>query len=171
MIFFLWTISTIVSQISIEYSVDFFDITTTKATYILIYSAIWAIIWNIISMKMNKKRWLFFIIFNTLFSLLILFFPILIVNFFALSVLAIVLWLFFWVSSNLVDSYLLKRIWDEDKKEYWSSTYWFILSILIFVMMFLSSEIMERFWYSVIMFILWIIMLFSWIFLYIKQKN
>lgn len=168
---FLWTISTIVSQISIEYSVDFFDITTTKATYILIYSAIWAIIWNIISMKMNKKRWLFFIIFNSLFSLLILFFPILIINFFALSVLAIVLWLFFWVSSNLVDSYLLKRIWDEDKKEYWSSTYWFILSILIFVMMFLSSEIMERFWYSVIMFILWIIMLFSWIVLYIKQKN
>ena len=165
----LWTVSTIVSQASVEYSVIKFEIEKTTATYILLYSALWAIIWNIVSMKMNTARWKFYIIFNSLFALLIILFPFLAVSFSTLSILAVFLWLFFWVSSNLVDSYLLKRIWEEDKKEYGSSTYWLVLSIMIFVMMFTSAFILDNFWYTLLMFILWVIMVIMWFLLYKKQ--
>jgi len=167
---FLWAISTIVSQASIEFSVVKFDVEASDATYVLLYSAVWAILWNFISMKMNQARWKFFIIFNSLFALLIFLFPYLSVTFSALSLLAVLLGMFFWVSSNLIDSYLLKRIWEEDKKEYGSSTYGLVLSIVIFCMMFFSSAILKTFWYSVLMIILGLIILILWGTLYQKQK-
>ncbi len=166
----LWTVSTIVSQASVEYSVDNFEIARTTATYILFYSAIWAIIWNILSMKMNISRWKFYIIFNSLFALLIIAFPYLAMWFTTLSILAVFLWMFFGISSNLVDSYLLKRIWEEDKKEYWSSTYWFVLSIMIFVMMFVSEFVQSNYWYAALMMLLWEIMLLIGLLLFRKQK-
>jgi len=167
---FLWAISTIVSQASIEFSVVKFDVEASDATYVLLYSAVWAILWNIVSMKMSKVRWKFFIIFNSLFAILIFLFPYLSVSFSALSWLAILLGMFFWVSSNLIDSYLLKRIWEEDKKEYGSSTYGLVLSIVIFGMMFFSSAILKTFWYSVLMIILGFIILVLGGVLYQKQK-
>ena len=167
---FLWAISTIVSQASIEFSVVKIDVEASDATYVLLYSAVWAILWNIVSMKMSKVRWKFFIIFNSLFAILIFLFPYLSVSFSALSWLAILLGMFFWVSSNLIDSYLLKRIWEEDKKEYGSSTYGLVLSIVIFGMMFFSSAILKTFWYSVLMIILGFIILVLGGVLYQKQK-
>ena len=167
---FLWAISTIVSQASIEFSVVKFDVEASDATYVLLYSAVWAILLNIVSMKMSKVRWKFFIIFNSLFAILIFLFPYLSVSFSALSWLAILLGMFFWVSSNLIDSYLLKRIWEEDKKEYGSSTYGLVLSIVIFGMMFFSSAILKTFWYSVLMIILGFIILVLGGVLYQKQK-
>jgi len=167
---FLWTISTIVSQASIEYSVDKFSISSWVATYVLLYSALWAIIWNMLSMKMNKNRWNYYIIFNTLFAILILSFPFIAVSFKLLSILAFLLGMLFGISSNLVDSYLLKRIWEEDKKEYGSSTYWLVLSTIIFVMMFLSSWIIWAFGYKILMLLLGSIMLIMGWILYNKQK-
>lgn len=168
---FLWTISTVVSQASVEYSVIKFNIEASKATYVLLFSALWAIIWNVVSMKMNNNRWNYYILFNTLFAILILLFPFIATTFTNLSIAALVLWLFFWISSNLVDSYLLKRIWEEDKKEYWSSTYWFVLSTLIFVMMLISSYILKEYTYTILMLFLWTIMLFIGFYLYNTQKR
>ena len=166
---FLWTISTIVSQSSIEYSMNSFNVEASKATYILLYSALWAIIWNVISMKMGKNRWKFFILFNLLFSILIILFPFLAISFTLLSILALVLGLFFGITSNLVDSYFLKRIWDEWKKEYGSSTYGLVFSTVIFVMMFVSSYITSTFSYTVLMLFLWILMLVIGFYLYREQ--
>lgn len=166
---FLWTVSTIVAQASVEYSKITFSIEASKATYVLLYSALWAIIWNLLSVKMNTNRWKFFIIFNTLFAIVIISFPFLATTFSMLSFLAVILWMVFWISSNLVDSYLLKIIWDEDKKEYWASTFWLIFSIILFCMMFISSIVLEKFWYALLMLLLWIMILLIWIALYKKQ--
>jgi len=166
---FLWTISTIVSQASVEYSEKTFMIIKSKASFVLLYSALWAIVWNLLSVKMNVSRWKFFIIFNTLFSLVIIIFPFLAVNFAVLSFLALILGMFFWVSSNLVDSFLLKTIWDEDKKEYWASTFWLVFSIILFSMMFISSLILKIYSYKALMIILWVISFVVWLSLFFKQ--
>lgn len=168
---FLWTISTIVSQASIEFSVEKFSIDASKATYVLLYSAVGAILWNVLSVKMNKNRWKFYIIFNSLFGIIIFLFPFLAFNFSILSFMALILWMFFWVSSNLVDSYLLKRIWEENKKEYWASTFWLVFSIILFSMMFLSSLILQKFWFTTLMLLLWTISFIMGQTLYMKQKN
>ena len=166
---FLWTISTIVSQITIEFSVERFWISASKATYILLYCALWAIIWNILSIKMNIHRWKYFIIFNSLFWIMILIFPILGQDFTKLSIMAGILWIFFGISSNLVDSYMLKSFWDQNKKEYWASTFGLIFSSILFCMMIMSSFLLSIFWYTTIMLILWAIILIVWIILYKKQ--
>lgn len=168
---FLWTISTIVSQASVELSVNSFWIETSKAAYVLLYSALWAIIGNFLSVKMNKKRWLFFIMFNSLFAFVILLFPFLAKDFKSLSIMAVILWIFFGISSNLVDSFLLKTIWDENKKEYWASTFWLVLSLILFCMMFTSSFILTNFWFTALMMILWTIILTVWTILYRKQTK
>lgn len=166
----LWSITTIVSQSSMEHSITSFSIEASTASYIFLYSAVWAIIWNLVSMKMGKHRWFFWIIFSVVFSLLIIVFPFLSVSFGYMSFLAFLLWIFFWITSNLIDSYFIKTIGEADKKEYGSSTYGFILSIVIFLMMFLSNAIEWYFGYTFLMVLLGIIMLGASSYLYIKQK-
>jgi len=151
-IWLLWSISTIVSQKAIDYSVNHFDKLPSEAWFVLLYSAVWAIIWNILSMKMEKNRWKYFTIFNSLFALLILIFP-LIASFWytSLSIWAFIIWIFFGWASNLIDAYYLRSVWDENKKEFWSSTYGLILSIIIFILMFISSYIDKVFWFTILM--------------------
>lgn len=168
---FLWTISTITSQASVEFSIKTFNIEASTATFILFYAAIWAIIWNILSIKMNSKRWAFFFIWNILFSIIIILFPFLAINFKIMIICTVILGIFFWICSNLVDSFLLKKIWDEDKKEYWASTIWVVFSIILFFMMFLSSKILSLAWYTTLMIFLWINSIIIWWFLYFKQKK
>lgn len=167
----LWAISTVASQISMEHSMWAFSLEASSASYLFLYSAAWAILWNIISMKMWERRWYFWLIFSSLFSILIIIFPFLSFSFSYMSGLAFFLWLFFGASSNLIDSFFIKKIGDEDKKEYGSSVYGFVLSIVIFLVMFLSNWIEEQFGYTIIMILLWISMFISSVILYIKQKN
>ena len=167
----LWAITTIVSQSSVEYSVNTFGIEASKASFLLLYSAVWAIAWNILSMKMNTNRWKFFIIFNTLFSLVIIAFPFLAKSFLYINIMATILWVFFWIISNLVDSYLMKSFWDENKKEYWASTNWLVLSLVIVCMMFVSSSVLQNFWYQTLMISLWSISFVMGGVLFVKQRN
>lgn len=151
-IWLLWSISTIVSQKAIDYSVINFDKLPSEAWFLLLYSAVWAILWNVISMKMEKNRWKYFTIFNTLFAILILVFPFIATFWYtALSVWAFVIGIFFGWASNLIDAYYLRSMWDENKKEFWSSTYGLVLSIIIFILMFSSSYIDKQFWFTVLM--------------------
>lgn len=167
---FLWSISTVVSQSSMEYSIAAFSIEASSAAYIFLYSAVWAIAWNIVSMRMWKRRWLYWLVFSNIFAFLIFLFPFLAISFWYMSILACMLGIFFGISSNLVDAFFVKIIGEEDKKEYGSSTYGFILSIVLFSTMFLSSAIQWLLWYMYLMMILALIMLLvSWS-LYIKQK-
>lgn len=152
---FLWSISTVVSEVSMEYSILNFSLEASTASKIFLYSAFGAIIGNLLSIKMWSKRWTFWIIFSSIFSLLIVAFPFLSFTFAHMSFLAFLLWLFFGISSNLVDAYFIKTIGEEDKKEYGSSTYGFVLSITLFLMMFLSNGIQNYFWHTVLMLILW----------------
>lgn len=158
----LWAISTVVSQKAVEYSVDNFSKDASSAAFVLLYSAVWAIIWNIISMKMDKNRWLYLFIANCIFWVFIIWFPFFTFSFLSISIFAFVIWVFFWVSSNLLDWYFFKSIWEENKKEYGSSTYGLIMSIIIFIIMFLSSFLYSQFWFDNLMYILWAIILIIW---------
>lgn len=167
---FLWAATTIVSQSSVEYSVNTFWVEASKASFLLLFSAFWAIAWNIFSMKMNNARWKFFIIYNTLFSILIIAFPFLAKSFLYINIMALILGLFFWIISNLVESYLMKSFWDENKKEYWASTYGLVLSLVIVFLMFISSAILKNFWYQTLMILLWIVSFIMGYSLYLKQR-
>ncbi len=168
---FLWAATTIVSQSSVAYSVNTFWVEPSKASFLLLFSALWAIVWNIFSMKMNSNRWKYFIIFNTLFSLLIIAFPFLAKSFLYINIMALILGLFFWIISNLVESYLMKSFWDENKKEYWASTYGLVLSLVIVFLMFISSAILENYSYQTLMILLWITSFIMGHSLYLKQRN
>ena len=161
---FLWAISTIVSQSAVEYSEIHFNKLWSEAALVLLFSAVWVIFWNFLSMKMDKARWKYFFIFNLIFSLLIISFPFVAVSFLYVKIFAFVIWIFFWVASNLIDAYFFRKIWDENKKEYGSSTYWLILSAVIFIMMIFSSNINTMFWFDILMYILWSFVFVIWFF-------
>ena len=154
----LWAISTVASQTSVEVSVANFGMNASSAASLLLFSAVWAIVWNIISMKMDTKRWVFWIIFSSLFSLSICFYVFFTSSFIMMWVLASLLGLFFWASSNLIDGYFINQMGIEDTKEYGASSYWLILSVIIFVLMFVSSAITKTLWNEVLMPILGILM-------------
>lgn len=166
-----WAISTVVSQKAVEFSKDNFDMLASQATVLLLYSAIWAIIWTLLSIKMQKKRWFYFLFSSLFFSFIVLFFPFFTQSYFTISLVAFFIWLFFGSASNLIDSFFFYRIGKENKKEYGSSTYGLILSITIFVIMFMSSFLEKKFWFNILMNTLWIILFFTTIITFISQKN
>ena len=154
---FIWAISTIVSQKAIEYSIVEFDKLASEASFLLLYSSIWAIIWNIISSFLWKYRWLCFFIFNILLWLLIIIFPFFNEIYNHVIMIAFFIWLVFWWSSNMIDAYYLSEIWKKDKKEYWASIYWFIFSIILFIVAFISSYIDKTYWFDILMYNLWLL--------------
>ncbi len=156
---FIWAISTVVSQKAVELSVDKFDKLPSEASFLLLYSSIWAILWNIISWFLGKYRWKSFFVLNIFLWILIILFPFFSSTFLQVWVIAFLVWLVFWSSTNLIDAFYLKKIWEVDKKEYGSSTYWLIFSIILFTMMFLSSFIDKKFWFDTLMYILWTLIL------------
>jgi hypothetical protein len=88
-----------------------------------------------------------------------------------INIMATILWVFFWIISNLVDSYLMKSFWEENKKEYWASTFWLILSLVIVCMMFVSSFVLNKYWYQTLMILLWSISFVMGSVLFVKQKK
>lgn len=167
----LWSLSTIISQSTVEYSAIKFGIKNSEATMILLYSAVGAIVGSFLSIKMNSNRWLYFLIFNILFAITVFLIPILWTTFAILSVMAAILGTCFWTAVNLSDSYLLKCYGDENKKEYGASTMWLMFSIILFISMFVSSIALKTLWYDIIMYIFsWIIIVVA-VGLYTYQKN
>lgn len=155
----LWSLSTIISQASVEYSAMAFSMKNSEATILLLYSAVGAIIGSFLSIRMNQKRWFYFLIFNVLFALVVFLIPLLGTSFFRVSVLATLLGICFGTAVNLSDSYLLRCYGDENKKEYGASTAWLIFSIILFCSMFLSSIALKQFWYQAVMYVFSLIIL------------
>jgi predicted MFS family arabinose efflux permease len=132
---------------------------------LLLYSSVWAILWNIISGFLTKYRWKSFVILNIFLSLLIIFFPFFNSNFFQVWIIAFLVWLVFWASTNLIDSFYLSKLWEQDKKEYGSSTYGLIFSIILFWTMFISSYIDKQYWFDILMYLLgWGVLLGKFLF-------
>ena len=155
----IWSVSTVVSQKAVEYSVSEFHKLPSEAAILLLYSSVWAILWNIFSNFLTKNRWRNFFILNVFLGLLIILFTIFKTTFFEVWVIAFLIGLVFWTSSNLIDSFYLTKIWEQDKKEYGSSTYWLVFSIILFIIMFISSYIDKKFWFDILMYVLWILVL------------
>jgi len=156
---FIWSVSTVVSQKAVEYSVLEFDKLPSEAAFLLLYSSVWAILWNIISSFLTKIRWKSFFWLNIVLWILIIIFPFFNSTFFEVWIIAFLVWLVFWSSTNLIDSFYLRKLWEEDKKEYGSSTYWLVFSIILFWIMFISSYIDKQYWFNVLMYILWSLVL------------
>jgi hypothetical protein len=87
----LWSISTIISQSSVEYSALEFGIKNSDATMILLYSAVGAITGSFLSIRMNTRRWFYFLLFSTLFAITVFLIPIFGTTFARLSLIATIL--------------------------------------------------------------------------------
>lgn len=155
----IWSISTVVSQMAVEYSVNEFSKPRSEAAFLLLYSSVWAILWNVVSSFLWKKRWQSFFVLNIFLWLLIIIFPFFNTTFLMVWVIAFLVWFVFWASTNLIDAFFLNKIWLVDKKEYGSSTYWLVFSVIIFSIMFISSFIEKKFWFDILMYTLWTMIL------------
>ena len=148
-------IATILSQKAIAFSVDHLGKTNSQASTLLLYSAVWTIFGNFISMKIpDQKRWLFWSLFSCIFAVLIFVFPYLMQNFIITALLAGLAGLFFWINYNLCESYFLLKIGKQWKREYWASSYGIIASLCIAGLMFLTHSL-ETFMGFEAVFILW----------------
>jgi len=167
----LITIATILSQKAIEYNVNIIQIKQSSASMILLYSAIWTIIWNIISMKIKKDRWLFFMIFCFLFWISAILFPLFINNFLFISILSFIAWILFWITYNLVDSYFYKKIADDNKKSFWRASIWIVASITVAFVMFFVDYLQNIVWFNWVYYFMAIFIILLWIILFYKRKT
>jgi len=167
----LITIATILSQKAIEYNVNIIQIKQSSASMILLYSAIWTIIWNIISMKIKKDRWLYFMIFCFLFWISAILFPLFINNFLFISILSFIAWILFWITYNLVDSYFYKKIADDNKKSFWRASIWIVASITVAFVMFFVDYLQNIVWFNWVYYFMAIFIILLWIILFYKRKT
>ncbi len=142
---FLWAITTIISQKIIEHSIISFGKTTSEASVLLLFSAVGAIIWNAISMKMQNKRWMFFRIFTYAFAIGVFVIPFVWTSYTNVVIMAVLSGIFFWASSNLIEGFFFRKVWENDEKEYGASVYGLILSIVLFGMT-IFSNLTDKLW-------------------------
>lgn len=165
------TIATILSQKAIEYNVEVLKKSGSSSAFILLYSAVGSIIWNILSMSIKNNRWLNFLIFSILFAISCYLFPIFINNFNYTWILALIAWLFFWITYNLLEAYFFKKIADDDKKSFWSATLGIIISSIIYILMTLIDKIQGLAWFAWVYTFMSAIILAIWIIVYTMRKS
>ena len=146
-------VATILSQKSIEYSVMHLWKTGSQASFLLLYSAIWTILGNLLTMKIHK-RWQWASTLTLIFALLIFVFPFMMKDFFVTSILATLAWFFFGTNYNLCESYLLLKIGKQGKRDYGAASYGIVSSVCLFWCMFLTFHLEKMLWFQAI-FILW----------------
>ncbi len=167
----LWATSSAVSQQAIEFSIEKFHKLPSEASFLLLYSAAGVIIWNILSIKMHSRRWVFFITFTILYALVIFIFPFLAFSYFLTTILAFFIWIFFWVSSNLIDAFYLKKLSTENKKEYGVSTYGLVMSLTVFITMMISSWLTTYVSSTISLFVLGFLVLIGTFYFFIDLKK
>ncbi len=132
----LWTLSTLVSQVSVSLSMEKFAISSMSASTLFLFSALGAIIGNGLSIKMHDKRWHYWMGCISGFSFLLLSYGVFLQSFMMMALLATLLGFFFGASANLLDGYFIKKISEDNIKEYGSSSNGLMLSMMLFVGMF-----------------------------------
>ncbi|PID87679.1 hypothetical protein CSB07_00305 [Candidatus Gracilibacteria bacterium] len=155
----IWAIGTVVSQKAVEYSVEEFSKLPSEAAFLLLYSSLGAILGNVASSFMGKKRWKYFFFLNIFLGILIILFPHFNGTFTTVGVMAFLIGVVFGGSTNLIESFFLMKIGEENKKEYGASTYGLVLSITIVLIMFLASFIDKKFGFNTLMYTLGTIIL------------
>lgn len=155
----LW-VATLLSQKAIEYSMDFLWKKQTEASFLFLYTALWAIIGNIISMFIHKYKWRYFLVLCILFGLCSFIFPFLAVTFVYTILIIFIAWFFFWVTFNLIESYFLNQIAIENKKTSGATVYGFVSSIIVWFLM-LSMDFLQKTIHSIIpiYMILWFLLI------------
>lgn len=144
-----WQISSEASQVAIKYSIEYFHTSESSATLLLAFSAIGAILGNIVSVKLaNKRLWSFFGL--TLWFVIILFlfssllglastldiYPI-------IQGLAFIIGFFFGGAVNLAESYFLSLLGRDPDESHISALYGFTLSFVGAITMFISERILH----------------------------
>ena len=87
----LWTLSTLVSQVSVSLSMERFALSATSASTLFLFSALGAIVGNGCSIKMHTRRWFYWIGCISCFSLLLLLYGVFLKSFMMMALLATLL--------------------------------------------------------------------------------
>lgn len=144
-----WQISVEASQVAINYSKEFFSKTNSESSRLLIFSSLGAILWNIISVKLSMKRLQSFIGVTVGFVIIILSFSSVLhlaktLDMYTIvQCLAFVVGLFFGGAVNLSESYFFSLLGADPDEAYISALYWFVLSLVWAITMFISEKILH----------------------------
>lgn len=138
------TISTILSQKSVAVSVDMFHKAPSEGSMMLLYAAVGAILGNILTLKATAHRWTYFAIGIWLYALLALAYPFFLGSYVIIIVMTFIAGVLFGVTINLTEGYLFYRFAIDNHKEYGSAVYGIILSVIIFIMMFLADTLQKQ---------------------------
>lgn len=137
-IWVLRAISTAVWQKMLEIWVDVMNKEPTKWIIVIVVSMWWAILWHILSTFVNKRKQILSILLTILLGISTIFFPNFLERkdtFLFMMWYSTYLWLIFWIIVNILEWRFYHKIWEENRKEFWSAAYWIITSICIFVIM------------------------------------
>lgn len=135
----------------------------------MLYSALWSIFWNLVSMKIVSKKKIIFLISSIFFSLSIFFIAYFISNYLLVSILAFLAGLFFWIIYNLIESNFFKNIAIDNKKSYWWASLWIIVATVVAWMMFFIDFFEKYFWFINAYIFMSLIILLIWILVFLKK--
>lgn len=156
-----WQISVEASQVAINYSKDYFDKSNSASSLLLLFSSVWAILWNIISVRLASRRAQSFTFLTVIFIVIILSFSTILGlaktldMYVIVQILAFVIGFFFGWAVNLAESHFYALLGDDKDKDYTSALYGFVLSLVWAIMMFISEKILHTGSYMWISLFLW----------------
>ncbi len=148
-IWILWSVSTAVWQKMLEIWVDVMNKEPTKWIIVIIVSMVWAIAWHIVSTFATKRKQTLSILLTLLLGISTIFFP----NFLEkrdtftfMMIYSTYLGIIFGVIVNILEWRFYHRIWEDNRKEFWSTAYGIITSIIIFLIMIIGDTITKKRW-------------------------
>lgn len=145
-IWVLRAISTAIWQKMLEIWIDMFNKTPKSSIIVIISSIAWTVVWHILSIFFKKNKKAIIILFTTIFAFATIYFPHIIGKFehyYILNICWFIIWALFWIAINLIEARYFFHIGEDHKKEYWSSVYWLITSIITFIIM-LITDVMTK---------------------------
>ena len=141
---FVWALMSALSQIFVEYSKSILLIDPFRSSFLLLSGAFGVIGGNIFSSVFPLPRITFLSLATLLWWGFFLVNQAFVSNYQWLLVFCFLLSFVFWIISNLIDARFLDMISQDSQKDFFSSLYWFSLSISIFAGTFLL-ELLTRF--------------------------
>lgn len=142
-------VSTAIWQKMLEIWIDMFNKTPKSSILVIISSIAGTVIWHILSIFFQRNRKVMIILFTSIFGFATIYFPFIINKFEYYSILNIcgfIIWALFWIAINLIEARYFFHIWQDHKKEHWSSAYWLITSISTFAIMIFTDILTKHAW-------------------------